>query len=495
MFSARQQTMKIAAILVLGVRLSSAGFGLTEACGPSGTNVYAVHQLGITGRGVYIALLSAGNVRDSHIAFERPDGPAVELYDFTGGGLSRSSHDTHIAGIIVSNGSPEHPEQIGAAPGAKLYSARISNKQITSAFIMDALDDLILKKNCRIVLTGLQIYVDTVTPDGNSFWTKMYDYYAETYDVLFINASGNSYPQITIFGDAYNGITIGGLVKDESGSFRKIGSISNRGPTLDSRKKPELAAPTEDLFVPTSTGDNLWTTLDPNGLGLTSYAIPHAAGAAALLLEAAAKSPVQNDDKSEVIKAILVNSANAAVFNTISGPLSSTDSISRWKQDSGYGRLDALAAYEALMGGSIDRDRTNSKKKGWAYGVMEENKTHEYRISAIKGQRLVVTVTWHRKLQQILKHFYEEPNRFYLDLKVVSPSEKILVFETAGPNNLIKTDLVLNEDGQYKIVLKNPTSARGRDYGMAFELLGPMTDNALLPNAMTTPNFFFQKQL
>ncbi|MCI0499323.1 MAG: S8 family serine peptidase [Planctomycetales bacterium] len=487
MFRTRLQLITIS-VLALGVRLSLAAFGLTEACGPKGTNVYAVHQHGITGRGVNIALLSGGNVHDSHIAFARPDGSAVKLYDLTGGGLSRSAHDTHIAGIILSGGSQEHPDQIGAAGGARIHSARISNKQITSAFMMDALDTLILKKNCRIVVTGLQIYVDSVTPDGNSFWTKMYDYYAETYDVLLINASGNSYPQITIFGDSYNGITTSGLVKDEHGIYRTIGSISNRGPTLDGRKKPEIAAPTEDLFVPTSTGDTLWTALDPNGLGLTSYAIPHIAGAAALLLEAAAKSPESNDDKTEVIKAVLVNSANAAVFDSIGIQPLSTDSISRWKPDSGYGRLDALEAWETLMGGSIVKDnRPSSKKKGWAYAVMQKNETHEYRLDAVKGQRLMVTVTWHRKLQQVLKRFQEEPVRFYLDLKILSPSGKAAAFETAGPNNLIKTDLVLSEDGEYKIVLKNPTSVPGRDYGMAFNLLGPMTGNALAPNFPVAP--------
>jgi hypothetical protein len=63
-------------------------------------------RLGITGRGVHIGLLSAGTVRQSHIAFERKEGPAVQLYDFTGGGFLRSWHDTHIAGIIVSAARP-----------------------------------------------------------------------------------------------------------------------------------------------------------------------------------------------------------------------------------------------------------------------------------------------------------------------------------------------------------------------------------------------------
>lgn len=460
-----------AVLCAAGFLLSASARGLTEACGPAGTNAYAVQRLGITGRGVHIGLLSAGTVRQSHIAFERKEGPAVQLYDFTGGGFLRSWHDTHIAGIIVSGGSPSHPNHIGAAPGAVVHSARISNKQITSAYITDALDELIFKKNCRIILTGLQITTDSVQPDGNSIWTKIYDYYAETYDVLFVNAAGNSSSQITIFGDSYNGITTAGLVKDQTGSFAKVGRISNRGPTLDGRKKPELAAPTEDMLVPTSTGDDQWTTLDPNGLGLTSYAIPHTAGAAALLLEAAGKTPQPDDDKTEVLKAVLINAADGAVLKNRSGQAYSADSIAQWKPDCGWGRLDVLRAYEILTAGPISKDLPNSRQKGWAYAVIDAGRQHSYALEAKKGQRLVITITWHRKLQQISKRFYEEPDRFYLDLKIQAPSGKMLVFETPGRNNLIKTDSVLPETGRYAVILKNPTAAGQQDYGLAFELL------------------------
>ena len=101
---------------------------------------------------------------------------------------------------------------------------------------------------------------------------------------------------------------------------------------------------------------------------------------------------------------------------------------------------------------------------------MGKEEIHEYPIQGTKGQRLVVTVTWHRKLQKVRKKYFEEPSRFYLDLKIISPSGKTLAFETAGRNNLIKTDQFLKENGQYTIALKNPTLAENRDYGMAFDL-------------------------
>ncbi|MHC4771896.1 MAG: hypothetical protein ACYS8O_08910 [Planctomycetota bacterium] len=53
----------------------------------------------------------------------------------------------------------------------------------------------------------------------------------------------------------------------------------------------------------------------------------------------------------------------------------------------------------------------------------------------------------------------------------------MLAFETAGRNNLIKTDQVLKEDGHYTIVLKNPSPAKNRDYGLAFELMEELSTN------------------
>jgi len=448
-------------------------FALKDALGTDGINAYAVHAKGITGVGVNIALLSNGNVRNSHAAFERESGSAVKLYDFTRSGLSRSSHDTHMAGIILSNGSPSHPDQIGVAPGANLHSARFSNKSLYQHTIVNALDELIRKQHCRIIMTGIQLPKEIVEADGNSDWTKLYDYYAETYDVIFAVAAGNSSPQVTVFGDACNGITTTGMVKsDPNGIYDYIGAISNRGPTVDGRKKPEVAAPTQDLVAPTSAGDDLWETLDPTGRGLTSYAIPHTAGVAALLLEAAAKSPVENDDRTEVIKAVIVNSADPAPLNTRTPAANPADSATAWKADSGYGKLDALKAFETLMAGPITQETPTRQSKGWAYDVIGKSQSQEYQIHAAKEQRLIVTITWHRKLQKIGGKYVEEPVPFRLDLKIVSPSGKMLVFQTAGPNNLIKTDLLLKEDGPYRIILKNPTLVQDRCYGMAFALIG-----------------------
>ncbi|MCE5184598.1 MAG: S8 family serine peptidase [Planctomycetaceae bacterium] len=434
-----------------------------------GVNAAALHRLGITGQGVQIALLSHGNVLTRHEAFRRPSGSAAINHDFTGAGTQMSVHDTNMAGLLVSSGTAARPGSIGIAPGSRVHSARVIAKGIEAAAIAQALETLITKHNCRVVVTGIQLPPDQVSADGNSPWTKLYDYYAEKYDVVFVNAAGNQAPRITVFGDCFNGLTTAALCKDQSGVYCRVGRLSNSGPTLDGRRKPEVAAPSQALIAPSSASNTAWMTVDPNGLGLTSFAAPFTTGTAALLLEAAARSSAENDDRTEVIKAVIVNSVSGGLKDKKQNPAAADNALSTWNPDAGYGRVNALKAYRMLEAGAIAEGKLSKQQMGWAYAVMPKKSEHVYKIEMAKERRLVLTAVWHRKLNKVGPIFVEEPVRFALDMKVVSPSGQMIVFETAGPNNLIKTDCPIKEDGVYQIILRNNTEADGRDYGIAFE--------------------------
>jgi hypothetical protein len=456
---------------VLLCLLATSALLRADALDEEGVNARAVHAQNITGQGVRIALISQGNVRAGHAAFQDTGGkPAVGNHDFTGQGLSRNTHDTNMAGLMVSRGSPTHPEAVGVAPGAQVHSARIVNSGIKGEHIVNALETLITKHHCRVVVTGIQFPHEGVRPDGSSFWSKLYDYFAENYDVVFINAAGNSSPTVTVFGDASNGLTTAGLKKDSAGVYRQVGRISNSGPTADGRKKPDVAAPSQAAWTASSAGDDLWMAVDPNGLGLTSFSAPFTAGTAALLLEFAARSKTENDDRSEVIKAVIVNSVTTDLLNKKGAPVRPDGAVSAWDADSGYGRINALKAYQTLAAGPLVRDQQNDKQLGWAYGVMQKNDEHVYPVQIEKGRRLVLTATWNRKLTKAGSLFLDEPTPFKLDVKVIDPAGRTVVFETAGANNLVKTDCVADTTGTYKIVLRNATSADNRDYGLAFEI-------------------------
>ena len=107
--------------------LTQEAYGLEESTGPGGSNSAAVHQLGETGEGVNVGLISAGNVLTTHEAFLDGNGVShVFNINFNGPDISIIPHDTQLAGIISSRGGAAYPNDIGVAPGADIYSARIA---------------------------------------------------------------------------------------------------------------------------------------------------------------------------------------------------------------------------------------------------------------------------------------------------------------------------------------------------------------------------------
>ncbi len=110
--------------------LTQKAYGLAESTGPGGSDSIAVHQLGITGEGVNVGFISAGSVLTTHEAFKDANGVIHAFnYDFTGDGNSIIAHDTQLAGIIASNGGAAYPNEIGVAPGANIYCARVVEQQ------------------------------------------------------------------------------------------------------------------------------------------------------------------------------------------------------------------------------------------------------------------------------------------------------------------------------------------------------------------------------
>ena len=315
--------------------------GLAQSTAENGSNAKAVHALGETGEDINIGLIGTRNILTTHEAFK---GRAFN-HDFTGDGVSILNHDTWMAGIAASRGGASHPNDIGVAPGVDIHSARVidndggiggpSGTYLTNA--LDGPDGLITKYNCRVIMTG---FVFTGDPNGQSYWTKMYDYYAYQYDVVFANAAGNSGSQINIHGDAYNGITTGGLIVTTPEIYDRVGALSGSGPTSDGRHKPDVVGPSQRQTVPTASSDISWTIPDGNG-GQTSLSVPHTAGVAALLLGLADDTNEPNDGHNEVIRAVIVNSTFPNIKDKSGNSTNPADPNNTWHRHRGYGRLDA----------------------------------------------------------------------------------------------------------------------------------------------------------
>jgi hypothetical protein len=469
--------------------LAVQAYGLEESTQAGGSNAAAVHQLGQTGQDVNIGVILARNIRATHEAFiDDNNVPHAFNYDFSGSGVLIDWHDTRLAGIISSRGGAAFPNDIGVAPGADIHCARVvddANNLVWNE-LSDALDELITTHNCRVIVTGFQLEIPPY--DGNSIWTLLYDYYAYQTGAIFANAAGNYYNNniyVTIFGDAYNGITTGGLRLNNPNNefdYRRVGSISCVGPTADGRRKPDITAPSQNQTVPTSSSDKAWTTTGSTG-GETSWSVPHTAGAAALLLGLADDTPGPNDNRSEVIKAVLVNSAMPNVNDKNGNFTNPADSNNTWQYQRGYGRLDVLRAYQTLNTNELEPDVNIVQDKGWAFGRLTQGQTNLYTISIAQRCRLIATLTWQRRIQWIDSYPIGvlEPDELVahladLDMIVYSPYEPNAVFSEAlfglnPSNNLEKCDLLVTEPGDYTIVIdNNSTNDETADYGLAFEL-------------------------
>jgi hypothetical protein len=458
------------------VFICGSAYALQGSAAGNGSNAKAVHDLGITGQGVKVGLITARNVFSIHLAFLDSNGVSgVFNHDYTGKGIAYYNHDTIFAGIIKSRGSYDHLDYIGVAPDAEIHCSRVvdNNDNISLTWLKNALDGLIVTYGCKVIVTGIQL-----PPNFDQNWSHMYDYYAEQYDVVFANAAGNDYANVSIFGDGYNGITTGGLedtfpsVPDD---YDRDANVTCPGPTLDGRRKPDVMAPSTNQVTPGYSGgwNNYWNTTSTSGA--TSWAVPHTAGVAALLLEYANGTSESSDGHSEVIKAVIVNSTFPNINAENGNPTNPADPNNTWNRERGYGRIDALRAVDTLDANKISKGTTViTSTAGWAYDTMSSSSTHTYLIAGKKNERLILTVDWNRLMTKSGSEYLDETSPFNIDVTVKNPASEVIFDENDILNNLIKVDLLLPADGNYTISLYNTTS-KSRSYGLAFEILPPLT--------------------
>jgi len=460
-----------AAFLCHGLVIQKA-YALAESTAQGGSNAQAVHALGEIGEDVNVGLITARNALNTHEAFYDKDangspiGPTHAFnYDFSGDGIAPVYHDTWMAGIVASRGGFSYPDDIGVAPGARLHCARVVNNSdsINFSWLNNALDELITGQNCRVIVTGFSL---SLTPDGQSDWALLYDYYAYRYNVIFANAAGNDNTQISLFGDAYNGITTGGL--DGVDEYNRVGVLSGSGPTSDGRIKPDIVAPSQNQTMPNSSANNSWYTWTTSG-GHTSLSTPHTAGLAALLLGLADSTPDPCDSQDEVIRAVIVNST----FPNIADKSGNPTNPALWNKDKGYGRIDALRAYELLDSNRVFTGVNITEEKGWAFNTISPSHQHTYTIYAPKRHRLIATLTWDRRVEwtDALHPYLAD-----LDLRIYEPNNTNAIFSKQAfgfdpSDNLIKCDYLLTASGQYTLKVVNNSASETPSYGLAFELL------------------------
>ena len=151
-----------------------------------------------------------------------------------------------------------------------------------------------------------------------------------------------NYFSLSDLGSAKNIITVGATRKVTADS---MAAFSSWGPTRDGRLKPDVSAPGEDIV----------STLPGGGYGTqsgTSMATPHVSGVAALVIQRYRTVFNTQNVNGETIKAILIQTAKDLVG---SDDVAETQQYYRPGPDyaSGYGIVDAWAAYNAIVQNTI----------------------------------------------------------------------------------------------------------------------------------------------
>ncbi|RZU73291.1 subtilase family protein [Micromonospora kangleipakensis] len=291
------------------------------------------------------------------------DGKPGPYYDFVNIGIIESTHGTHVAGITAANDMLGNSAFDGAAPGAKLVSARACSwgGGCTAAALTTGMIDLVVNRKVDVV--NMSIGGLPALNDGSNARANLYDELITTYGVQMFISAGNSGPGLNTVGDpsvASNVVSVaanvskdtwlanyGSVVRKDNALF----NFSSRGPREDGGFKPNIAAPgsaisTAPTWQPGNPVPEAGYPLPPGYqmLNGTSMASPQATGAAALLLSAAKANG----------KGVTPAALRRAIY-TSAKPI---DGVPTYGQ--GYGMFNVPGAWGLLDAGVQTRSYTSS---------------------------------------------------------------------------------------------------------------------------------------
>jgi serine protease AprX len=127
---------------------------MTNAMNP-GLGVRAIHQQGITGMGVNVAII------DQPMYLDHPEfsGKIAAYYDTGCGGSESSMHGPAVASLLVG-------ENCGTAPGAQVYYAAVPSWLLDAAYYADALDWVVTQNESLSSSEKIRVVSVSAAPSG-----------------------------------------------------------------------------------------------------------------------------------------------------------------------------------------------------------------------------------------------------------------------------------------------------------------------------------------
>lgn len=282
-----------------------------------------LHDWGITGRGVKVAVLDTG-IDDTHHDLQVTSQGKQKIigeasfvdYNFDGipdeGPEDLIGHGTHVTGTVAGNGY-----QIGVAPDAYILNGKVCGSiGCATTWMMEAMEWAYNKKADVITMSigGSTVYgQDPLDALIDEIWQK---------GVVITIAAGNAGPSLSTVqspGTNPHVLTVGA-----TDIYDKVTAFSGRGPSVYGHPDPDIVAP----------GLNIFSTIPVNSYDIysgTSMATPHVAGAVALLKQ---KFPYANPD---MIKANLMRNAKDLGQSTNEQGMGLVDlqkTVKNWNMDS-----------------------------------------------------------------------------------------------------------------------------------------------------------------
>lgn len=259
-----------------------------------------VHQMGITGFGVTVAVIDTGC--HPHLDFCLGRNRLHKFCDFVHEKqlpYDDNGHGTFVCGVLCGNGLVLNGKYMGIAPQANLIAIKALNedgettaKTILSAmqWVLDNKDKERIKVVCMSFGSTPLENNDPLMEGAKILWEN---------GICVVCAGGNDGPEgksIKSPGSCPNVITVGSITKLEEKKL-KVAPFSSRGPAFD-YIKPDILAPGVEIYS-TINNNNFYSKMTG-----TSVSTPFIAGICALMLQRD-KSLAPND-----IKRILMENAS-----------------------------------------------------------------------------------------------------------------------------------------------------------------------------------------